>query len=380
MLNILFISTFLGLAIGSIPLWINAIARKRSSGALMATRSASPSPLGFIDIIVMFFFWFVGQVTSIGAAIFFLGLDPGNLLDVEGSDLAWLMILIALGQLLATFLGMCVLLARYRRLSVFGWQPENLKQDLVIGGLAFMLVVPSILMVQWLLTQIVDYQHSTLEMLTKNADALTISAAWLGAVLVAPICEEIFFRGVLQGWLQRLGKGRFFSDQVLTGGWDPVALESTGPGPGAKGRGESDSVDFQALPPGRELDPAMPTTDPNPYAAPRTFENLAPAIPGTGDDAVSISFWPVVVSAAIFGLAHIGQGPAPIPLFLFGLALGYVYRKTGSIMPCIVLHMLLNGFSMFWFTLQVLFNGEPPEAPMEVAQLVDCFIQCVSNF
>ena len=73
----------------------------------------------------------------------------------------------------------------------------------------------------------------------------------------------------------------------------------------------------------------------------------------------------MIVSAAVFGLAHVGQGAAPIPLFVFGLALGYLYRQTGSILPCIVLHMGLNGFSMFWFTMQILFpeTDLSPTAP-----------------
>jgi membrane protease YdiL (CAAX protease family) len=43
------------------------------------------------------------------------------------------------------------------------------------------------------------------------------------------------------------------------------------------------------------------------------------------------------------------------------MVLGYLYRKTGSISSCIVLHMMLNGFTMFWFTLQVLI-GDPSTA------------------
>ena len=55
----------------------------------------------------------------------------------------------------------------------------------------------------------------------------------------------------------------------------------------------------------------------------------------------------------MFAAVHYGQGLAPVALFLFGLALGFLYRQTGSIVPCIVLHFFLNFFSMFWLSLDL---------------------------
>jgi membrane protease YdiL (CAAX protease family) len=45
-------------------------------------------------------------------------------------------------------------------------------------------------------------------------------------------------------------------------------------------------------------------------------------------------------------MMHIGTGLDPIPLFVLGLALGYLYQRTHRILPCIVLHALFNGFSL----------------------------------
>ncbi len=366
MLNILFISSFLALLLGSFLFWLKAIARIRATGSFIPDREQLKSPFGFVDIIVMFFFWFVGQIGSVGIAIVLLDLDPAKLTEVADSKLAWMTLLIAIGQVAATMLAMGVLLARYRRPSVFGWQPDFFRKDLALGGLTFVMVVPAILIVQWLLTRIIQYEHSTLEMMAKNADVLTIAASWIGAVLVAPVCEEIFFRGVLQAWLQRLKPGSFFSDQVLSGGWDDTKPLLT---PGA----DKETEDFKTAEP-NPANASSPVSDPNPYAAPKTLETgLRKGLVEQGliHGSSSIPYWPIFVSAAIFGLAHAGQGPAPIPLFLFGLALGYLFRKTGSILPCIVLHLLLNAFSMFWFTIQVLFKEEGPPTPGEVVQHLD---------
>lgn len=48
------------------------------------------------------------------------------------------------------------------------------------------------------------------------------------------------------------------------------------------------------------------------------------------------------LSAAAFAAAHLGHGLAPVPLFIFGLALGVIARATGSLVPCVLVHSLFN--------------------------------------
>lgn len=48
------------------------------------------------------------------------------------------------------------------------------------------------------------------------------------------------------------------------------------------------------------------------------------------------------LSAAAFAAAHLGQGLAPAPLFLLGIVLGVIAHRTGSIIPCILLHAAFN--------------------------------------
>lgn len=57
--------------------------------------------------------------------------------------------------------------------------------------------------------------------------------------------------------------------------------------------------------------------------------------------------WPaILVSAVIFGLAHLGHGLGWIPLMGFGVVAGYLTCQTGSILPAIVLHALFNAASL----------------------------------
>ncbi len=58
----------------------------------------------------------------------------------------------------------------------------------------------------------------------------------------------------------------------------------------------------------------------------------------------------IVVSALVFGLVH--GNPKQIPFaFVTGLALGWVYYRTGSLLPSMFMHFLNNGSSVLLFYL-----------------------------
>ncbi len=53
----------------------------------------------------------------------------------------------------------------------------------------------------------------------------------------------------------------------------------------------------------------------------------------------------ILVSALIFGVIHLN--PAQIPYaFVLGLVLGWLYWRTSSLLPCILLHLVNNGLSV----------------------------------
>jgi membrane protease YdiL (CAAX protease family) len=54
----------------------------------------------------------------------------------------------------------------------------------------------------------------------------------------------------------------------------------------------------------------------------------------------------VVLASALFAAAHVNQGLAFLPLFPLALVLGAIVRRTGSIVPCILLHALFNAVSV----------------------------------
>ena len=54
-----------------------------------------------------------------------------------------------------------------------------------------------------------------------------------------------------------------------------------------------------------------------------------------------------LISAAIFGVLHVTTGVSVVPpLIAFGFILALLYERTGSIVPCILLHMLNNSVAL----------------------------------
>jgi membrane protease YdiL (CAAX protease family) len=57
-------------------------------------------------------------------------------------------------------------------------------------------------------------------------------------------------------------------------------------------------------------------------------------------------FGPIAVSAAVFALLHVGNGPDWVALFVLALFLGYVYQRTHRIVAPLTLHVCVNSLAM----------------------------------
>jgi membrane protease YdiL (CAAX protease family) len=179
-------------------------------------------------------------------------------------------------------------------------------------------------------------QHPLITMVAKDSDGSILVAAFLAAVVAAPICEEIAFRLLLQGWLEK------WEDLRL--GWrrTEVAAESD----------ESvvaDGANAEVLATVEE-NPSLPTA--------LSALDACEETPIHGLYGLPHGWVPILISATLFALAHFGLGPDPIPLFLLALVLGYVYQRTHRIVPCMVTHALFNSLTLIalW---RMLSTGEP---------------------
>ncbi len=130
-------------------------------------------------------------------------------------------------------------------------------------------------MIRFVVEQYPVLPHEVIETLRRRQTPLWVF--WIGTVVIAPVAEECFFRGIVQTGLSNVFANRW---------------------------------------------------------------------------------WSVVTTAAIFGAVHAGgaaESPQPhvVPaLAAFGLLIGVLYVRSGSLVGPIVLHALFNGKTLLWETIR----------------------------
>ncbi len=221
------------------------------------------------------------------------------------------------------------------RLYQLGLSAHGAVRNLKIGWLAWLVISPVVLalhiLVLWIYS---DLMHGMPEkhLLTRLAQALPSVIEWIliivSAVVVAPVTEELLFRGILQGWLTPRPWGGHaamaasfvaalcFSADRIQEAWSTQGL-------GASLKELGPALFVLSLVPGYLL-------------ATRVARRWLPrpqaiqAIYGT---------------ALFFAIWHSSIWPTPIPLFVLGLALGFLAYRTQSLVAPIFLHALFNSVS-----------------------------------
>ena len=238
--------------------WI--VRRRRAGLPVVAERPQEPVPWGGIDVL---------QTLLIHVAVAFAGVAG----LAEDAPLAIRLAVSGLATAVGTVFSLAYLIARGASLADLGLGDVRPAEDLrlAVGGLA--LVVAPVLSFAYAVNLWVPYKHPIVDLLRAQRDSAALAIVALSAVVVAPLAEELFFRRVLQGWLEK----------------------------------------------------RLPHAD--------------------GGQAVGLA-------AAAFALAHAGQGLAFLPLFPLALVLGHLVRRTGSILPAVLLHGMFNAVSLALLLLQ----------------------------
>lgn len=212
-------------------------------------------------------------------------------------------------------------------LADFGLSRRGFWANLNRGAGAFFLVgLPVYGLMRLALVIWPRQQHPVEEMLRLHLDAGTIALALISAVVLAPMVEELLFRGLLLGWLQRL----FDPASVV------VANRPEEPEP------LDDILALEPMPP------------------PRWFRIL-----------------PDFITAGLFAAMHLSQWPAPLPLFVLALALGALMRRTGSLWAPIGLHAFFNGVSTLGMLLGSAAGVELEPEPQALVMPAPGFSSCV---
>jgi membrane protease YdiL (CAAX protease family) len=373
MLDVLFYACMILIFAASVPIWRHILKRAAGKRSIVEPRQRLSSPIGLVDLGALLFVWLMSQIF---AGVLFTQIADVQLSDFEslsGGNMTLLMLIAGLAQLIACAIGLAWLVARYHDARVIGWYPKQLFADLKLASASFLIVAPIVLVAQTLLALLVEYKHPAMEAMVEGANWFTIVAVWISAVIAAPIAEEVVFRGWIQNWLQRLSFRPGAFAKSIAGGWwhdtDTSSLQSATAQGSIDKQTSEDSIDdqwsttSQNNPALSQLDEKVPETAPdpvNPFTSPVSPDARQRS---SDNSTVTRNNWiAIILTSLIFAMMHLGQGLAPIPLFGLSILLGYLYQRTGSLAPCIGLHMLNNGYSVFWLTMQILF-GELPDLP-----------------
>lgn len=293
-----------------VALWIWAAGRAISGHEVVPYEPRPSFPCGVVEVLLG-----AGTFILTGAALArLLGVVPADAGETESAGTHFVPLIVANSA--ATLTAVAAVLAWAGALGL-GFRQMGLVpkwRDLPIGIGAVLMLLPPLLVLQAFLSSIYEYHHPLLEVLKQPQPPLTLIIMAISSTIVAPLTEEFFFRGLLQGWLGRLAEGRR-GDAA-----DAPLITAKAATPTKLLGGQANEADSL-----------------NPYAAGDTevvYHGPRPR-----------PWWPIVASSLLFAAVHIGQGPAPISLFFLSLGLGYVYRQTGRIWPAVILHMGLNGLS-----------------------------------
>lgn len=218
--------------------------------------------------------------------------------------------------------------------------PQFLRDGL-LGAVACVAAIVPVFATQALLAYVLGIEKSGHElikmMMAGKSNAILFFAGAIMAVVVAPVCEEIMFRLFLQGWLEK------WEDEQL--GWRRTSRSDI------VSNDEASPAEWSLV----VADGGLTTIA---MVEPPVEQHLPNDPPKRGLGGLPYGWMPIAISAALFGVAHFGYGPEPVPLLILGLFLGYLYQRTHRIVPCIVCHAVFNFFTMFQLWRMVFHGGE----------------------
>jgi membrane protease YdiL (CAAX protease family) len=310
----------------TLALWSHALRRRWAGEAMLSREPAKLVRWGLIDFLLAFFLYFsLTAVVSPLVLEYFFGFPRGkDILALTADERTLMLWGTACGGLLA-FVASSLLVRGLHHCSWqdLGWVRKRWRSDLKLGVVAFVMLAPPVYALQILLTQFFESKHPLIEAIKDNATLPLVVASGAVAVIAAPIVEEYLLRVLLQGWLEKLAASHDDPVRLLVG----------------EGRGASSPPDDVDLTAKEQPATGCEPTESSPLQTPHGSQAM----------------WPVLVSSLVFAVMHFAHGPDWIPLFVLALGLGYLYRQTHRILPCIVVHFLLNAcsFTVFISSLEI---------------------------
>jgi membrane protease YdiL (CAAX protease family) len=308
----------------SMLFWVVIVSRLRRGAPIIELEPRRPAPWTVVDLAIVvvahLFFTMAGQlllreIWKIDLSFDVRELAPKDFMAFQLQSIAVMVATVVVGFVM-------IRIGRHSTLADLGLVTGRLRYDAALGAAAFVALAPPVYALQAALVYFFPTQHPLIDIVQQHPDRSIFLVVALAAAIIAPLTEEFFFRVLLQGWLES-----------LTSSASPTVFPH---GSGAAASPE-------------------PTTAASLSANAASDAGLPGKVVPSGDSSNDriARVIPIVASAFVFSLLHLGQGPAPVPLFFLALGLGYLYQRTHRLWPAVVLHFLLNTSSLIMLWMQV---------------------------
>jgi membrane protease YdiL (CAAX protease family) len=300
-------------------LWI---AVKLARGAQVSVEHQPIVPWGLVDIYLIIALYLLLPALLVGSMSLLLQTSPAESNTAESIGIPEIdyakMAFAGLGRLLVIGMASLYLFVRYQtKAAELGFDFGRSLVHLRTGLLASVLLIPPVMLLHVGLSKLVPYEHATLESLKSQMTTTMFLTVLFSAGLASPLVEEFLFRGIVQGFLERCSRlGLADIGEIIWGG---------------RSNRDQQSLAESSEPAAKTV--AKPLAISGDLHSPRSLWNIR-------------QIWPIVASSVIFALMHLGQGLAPIPLFFLALGLGCLYWWTHSLIPGIIVHLILNVWSV----------------------------------
>ena len=336
--------------------WLAGAFRRGSIAGPLRLPPGSPVLPILLALLIGGTCWFGGQMLFIMIRGFMHAVSSGGqtmTMDHLGpGDMAMIATFPSLLALLI-ILGIDARFGLVRAIGLRGVSPPwSLLQGFIAGVIALLLTygASSLLGV---LYKLIEYEHPTEHDLLGAMKSASVPAKALlvfGACVMAPLFEEVLFRGHMQTLLTRLFTPRppmpavpMMHVMPAMGGMPPT-MSAPAAMAAPSSSASSPSADVLPVPP---LPPAFmtaPWESPPPPPLPMPIAYAAPAGPP-----VALRWLAVIITSVIFAIIH-PLWTAPM-IFLLSLCLGYAYERTGSLWVPILMHAMFNTTSTLMFLL-----------------------------
>ncbi len=225
------------------------------------------------------------------------------------------------------------------KLAELGLHGKRLSRQVAIGFRAALLMTPPVCAIQFLAVQVWRSKtHPVEQMVLEQFTAGVAILAVVSTMVLAPLIEELLFRGIFQRWLDRMFDNRPEPETISQSGKEHALLQEPGPLEAENKQSVRDS----------EYDP--PRSDPG-----SPGDEFMDDVRGPASSPQShLSNLPILFTSIFFAAMHLPQWPAPLAIFLLSMALGIVYQRSGSLVAAITMHATFNGFNTLLLLLAAL--------------------------